>query len=150
MNSLAGGIWHNEFGFDLRDTGRKVNGCPPWRKRVEYEYTADTDHPMTFQESEFCFVQPDTHGTTDMGSVPEMAQWLLIPKDLHNPSFIMHDSACRQRKLYWSSKLNGVYVPCYISSGSAAELLGRCLYAAGYQKRAYIVYHAVKRFGPQW
>jgi len=148
MKSLAGGIWHNEFGFDLRDTGRKRKGFL-WHLRTVYEYTADPDHPMTLQVSECCFVRPDTHGYTDLGSVPEPIQ-IVIPKDLHNPSFVIHDSACREHKLYFSSTLNGVYAGCYISSGSAAELLGKGLYAAGYKIRAYEAYHAVRRFGPQW
>ena len=146
--NLSGGIWHNEFGFDLRDTGRKTKGFL-WHKRTVYEYTADPDYPMTLQASERCFIQPDMHGFTDLGSIPEPIQ-IFLPKDLHNPSFLLHDSACREHKLYFSSKLDGVYAPCYISSSSAADLLGRCLYAAGYTKRSYAAYHAVKRFGPQW
>jgi len=147
--NLSGGTWHNEYGFSLRDTGNKVPGFPSWRRRTLYEYTADYDNPMTLQLGERIFVRPDRHGYTDLGSVPEAIQ-IVIPKDLHNPSFLIHDSATRDHGLYFSSTRDGVYVFCEISSHRAAEILGRGLYAAGYRYRAYLAYRAVRRFGPHW
>jgi hypothetical protein len=147
--NVRGGVWHNPGGFALRDTLRKVPGFPPWRRRTLYEYTADADAPLTF-EINGIFVRPDRHGETDMGSVPELLQALFCPKDLHNPSFIVHDSACREKGLYFASQHEGPYVFCPISSRRAALLLGQCLYAAGYPWRAPVVYRAVRRFGPQF
>jgi len=147
--TLRGGIWHNHYGFTLRDTGRKTRGWPWYRRRTVYEYTADPCHPMTFQFSEHGFVQPDRHGDTDLGSVPEAGQ-VIIPKDLHNPSFLLHDSACREHGLYFASHIEGPYTFCPIPSGRAHHLLGMCLYAAGYVRRAPLVYRAVLRFGPRW
>lgn len=147
--NLSGGEWINPGGFVLRDTLTKVPGFPPWRRRNLYEYAADPVAPMTFRLGSV-FIRPDRHGLTDMGSVPEMLQYLFCPKDLHNPSFILHDSACREHGLYFASQFPGPYTFCPISSVRAAGLLGQCLYAAGYTRRAQIVYRAVRRFGPQF
>ena len=147
--NLSGGKWINPKGFILRDTLTKVPGFPPWRKRTLYEYTADHFKPLTFRLGGI-FIQPDRHGYTDMGSVPEMLQFLFCPKDLHNPSFILHDSACDHHGLYFASRLQGPYTFCPISSRRAARLLGQCLWAAGYTRRAPLVYRAVRRFGPQF
>ena len=147
--TLSGGIWHNPYGFILRDTGRKAPGWPPYRRRTIYEYTADPDAPLTFQFYEHGFVQPDRHGETDLGSVPEGVQFLM-PKDLHTPSFILHDSACREQKLYFSSRLRGPYTACRIEPDRAHLLLGQCLHAAGHTFRAPIAYQLVKWFGPRW
>ena len=146
---LSGGIWHNPYGFTLRDTGRKTQGWPSYRRRTVYEYTADPCKPMTFQFSEHGFVQPDRHCDTDLGSVPEIAQ-AIIPKDLHNPSFLLHDSACVYFGLYFSSHLEGPYTFCQIPSARVHLLLGQCLYAAGYVRRAAVVYRCCRRFGPRW
>lgn len=141
--------WHNPQGFTLRDTGRKVPGFPPWRKRTLYEYRADPDEPLTFQFCDHGFVRPDRHGVTDMGSVPEAAQ-LIVPKDLHLPSFILHDSACRENGLYFSASLDGHYVFCPMPSNRVHRLLGDTLRAAGYTKRAGLVWAFVRTFGPRW
>ena len=146
---LAGGIWHNAQGFTLRDTGRKVRGFPPWRKRTLYEYTADADAPLTLQIGRKCFIRPDRHGETDMGSVPEAAQ-LVIAKDLHLPSFILHDSAYRERKLYFSASLHGEYVAAPITRYRADWLLGVGFTAAGYPIRGRIVMFFVRAFGVRW
>ena len=147
--NLADGKWINPKGFILRDTLTKVPGWPPWRKRTLYEYHADPDAPMTFL-IRGVYIRPDRHGFTDMGSVPEFLQYLFCPKDLHNPSFILHDSACREHGLYVSAELHGPYLFRPVSSIRAAGLLGQCLYAAGYTRRAPVVYRAVRRFGPQF
>jgi len=147
--NLSGGIWHNdkpEYGFTLTDVGYSTAG------RKIYEYQADPEHPMTLQTGHACFVRPDRHGFTDLGSVPWFGRWL-IPVALHPASFILHDSPCHEgenHQLYFASQFEGPYRACYISSGSAVRLLGQGLYAAGYTKRAHVAYHAVKRFGPQW
>ena len=146
---LSGGIWHNEFPLPLVDTGKKKKGWPPYRRRTLWEYTAHPENPLTFQCAESCFVRPDRHFFTDLASIPEVLQ-IFMPKDIHNPSAVLHDSACLYKSLFFSSTLNGVYVKCYISSSSAAELFGKGLYAAGYKVRAYPAWRAVVRFGPKW
>ena len=147
--NLSGAIWHNPYGFHLRDTGDKVPGFPPWRRRTLYEYTAGEHFPMTLQLADTVFVRPDRHGFTDMGSVPEVAQ-LIVPKDLHNPSFILHDSAYREHGLYFSRTLRGDYSFEPVRRQFADAMLGRGLYAAGYTIRARLVYRAVRMFGPRW
>jgi len=146
---LNGGIWHNEFPTPLYDTGKKTDGWPDYRKRPIYKYAANLSKPMTFQVSSTFFVRPRNSFFTDLGSVPEILQ-LIVSKDLHNPSFVMHDDVCKQHGLWFSSTLDGTYVFCKITSERAAEILGMGLYAAGYPKRAQLVYYGVKDFGPQW
>ena len=104
---------------------------------------------MRLQVSEHLFVRPDDNFLSDLGSVPECLQ-LVISKDLHNPSFLIHDYACIHKGLWFSSTLDGVYVFSGIKSERAAQILGIGLYAAGYQKRAHIASMFVKQFGPQW
>ena len=147
--SLKGGQWHNEFPLPLVDTGRRTQGWPWYRQRPVYEYTARDIMPMTFQCGPACFVQPDKHFFTDLLSIPEFLQ-IFLGKDAHNPTAVIHDSACTHHGLYYSSTLDGVYTFCTISYTSAAELLGQCLYAAGYTVRAYPAWRAVRRFGPRW
>ena len=147
--TLRGGIWINAFPIDLRDTGRKTGGFPWYRKRTLYEYTADPCNPPTFCVEPHTFIQPDKHFFTDMGSVPEALQ-AIVPKDLHLPSFILHDSACGHKGLWYADALQGPYIFRRISSREAARLLGMSLYAAGYRYRADLVYRAVRRFGPQF
>jgi hypothetical protein len=147
--NLADGKWFNEFPCPLYDTGKKVPGFPPWRKRTLYEYRANDDAPMTFHIQPDIYIRPDRHGFTDMGSVPEFIQ-LIIPKDLHNPSFVLHDSGCREHGLYFSKRYEGPYTFSPMSSRALAKLLGQGLYAAGYTIRARHVYRAVRRFGPQF
>ena len=146
---ISGATWHNdkpEYGFMLTETGYSDSGRPI------YEYHADAEHPMTLQTSPACFVRPDRHGFTDLGSIPRFARWI-IPVALHPASFILHDSPCRvgeNHQLYFASKIEGPYRECSISYGSAAKLLGKGLAAAGFPKRARIAYHLVKRYGPKW
>jgi len=138
--------WHNPTGYVLRDTGRKCPGFPPWRRRTLYEYTADTLTPATFQFSRLGFVRPDRHGFTDMGSVPELAQ-LIVPKDLHIISFIIHDSGYREKGLYFSSTLNGVYTFALMRRDQVDKLLRWMLESAGYWARGPLVWAAVKAGG---
>ena len=146
--NLQGAIWHNEYGFTLRDAGRKTKGFL-WHKRTVYECTADPIRPLTLQLGPQCYARPDRHGFTDLGSVPEPLQ-IIIPKDLHNPSYVVHDSACREHCLYVATELHGEYVPWYLSSYDAAVVLGKGFYAAGFTNRAYFAAHAVNRCGPQF
>ena len=147
--NLSGGTWHNEYGFTLRDTGRKARGCPPWRKRTIYEYTADHDAPLTYQFCNHGYLRPDKHGFTDLGSVPEILQ-LIIAKDLHNPSFIVHDSGCIYRGLWFSASLYGTYTFCPMGSRRMHELLDDMLTKAGYTRRGALAESGCRAFGPRW
>ena len=140
---LSGGIWHNEFGYSRVDTGRREDG------KAVFEFTLNTDNPMALQVGEHCFVQPDRHGYSNGGNVPWIAQ-CVISEDLHYPSWILHDAACRERKLYFSSHISGPFTECPVSSEQACRIMGMGLYAAGYTKRAYIAYAFVHAFGPHW
>ena len=147
QRTLAGGRWHNAFPVPLKDTGHKVPGWPRWRRRTLYEYTA-ARAPMTFFYMGV-FIRPDRHGFTDLGSVPELLQ-LIVPKDLHCPSFILHDSACREHALYFAHRLDGPYEQRRVHSDDAARFLGAGLYAAGFTCRARLVERLVARFGPHF
>jgi len=143
--NLSGGHWINEYGYHRHDTGRRKNG------RAVFEFTLDEDAPMTFQVSEKYFVQPDRHGFSNGGNVPWIVQWI-IPEDLHNPSWILHDIACADplHRLYFSSSLNGQYVQRRVTSEEAARIMGIGLHAAGHTRRAHVAYRFVKWFGPKW
>lgn len=141
--------WHNAFPFHLVDTGAKVPGFPPYRRRCLYEYTADPVHPATFQVGPQAFIRPDKHCFLDMASNPEILQ-PFVPKDLHNPSFCMHDCACAFHGLWFSQTLDGVYMFFPVSSSTAHELLGMSLESAGYSARGPVVQWAVSTFGPRW
>jgi hypothetical protein len=124
-------------------------GFPPWHRRPIYEYNRHKLTPVTLYVAPGVYVQPDRHFFTDMGSVPELIQYG-IPKDLHNPSFVLHDWPCISHTLYFSSHPEGPYVECPVSSETAARLLGIGIYAAGFPVRARLVYRMVKACGPQW
>jgi hypothetical protein len=141
--------WWNEWAFSLRATGRKVPGFPCWHRRTEYEYTSDAINPPTFHIEPNLFVRPDRHGFTDMGSVPEFIQ-VWVQKDLHLPSFILHDSACRERCLYYSETFDGPYECRPISSRDAARLLGLSLSVSGYPVRGPAIGGIVRAFGPHF
>ena len=145
--------WHNEFPFPVSATGRKVDGFPPWRKRELYEYTAHRSHPATFQFASKGYVRPDRHFFTDAASVPEAAQ-LIVPKDLHWPSFVLHDSGYLKdhnghqgHGLWFSSTLDGEYVWHPVTREEVDRLLRWSLDAAGYPHRARLVWLAVRAGG---
>jgi hypothetical protein len=154
---LSGGMWLYEFtGFTLRDRGFKVRGWPPWHWREMYEFTADPHNPLTFYVKDYLarglpgpYIRRDRHGDTDMGSVPEPVQ-VIVSKDHHLPSYLVHDGACDDHGLWFASEMRGVYIFQRISSATAAMLLGMGFHAAGYPKRGQLVYQMVRCFGPQF
>ena len=143
--NLSGGKWHNEYGYIRRDTGRREQG------KAVFEFTLDTRHPMTLQAGPQCFLQPDRHGFSNGGNVPWIGR-LIVPDDLHWPSFIIHDIICADdlHRIYVSPSLHGEYEPIAVSSKYAAWVMGVGLYAAGYTNRAYFATRAVRMFGPRW
>jgi len=122
---------------------------PPWRVRTEYEFTLDDPNPLTYQHGPQCFIQPDRHGCTDMGSIPEALQ-PLVPKDAFLASFILHDSGCRERGLYFASGYNGPYTFSPIPSARVHALLRECIIAEGGYVRAWPIWALVRMFGPRF
>ena len=146
--NLSGGIWIYQHGFTLAHTGYSAPALFPWRRRRIMEYTADPRNPMTFLINGE-YIRPDRHGHTDGLSVPGTCQ-VIVPSTLHLPSAILHDSACREHCLYAADEFRSEYIKTPITYQHAAFLLGAGLHAAGFPKRAQIVYHAVLWFGPKW
>ena len=142
------GTWINRYGYTLVKTGESRGFL--WWRRTEYEFTLDPDAPMTFAHAEGCYIQPDRHGWTDMGSIPEPLQ-VLIPKDRYLDSYILHDSACREKGLYFSSTLAGPFVFAPMDSKAVHRLLHECILAEGGGRlEAWLIYRAVRRFGPRF
>jgi len=142
-------VWVVDYPIRLDDTGVRIPGWPPWRRRPLYEYNKAGATPVTLQLASDLFVRSDRHFYTDLGSVPELGQ-LVVPKDLHNPSYVLHDSSCLFYGLYFSTTENGEYVFHAISSEAAAKILALGFYAAGYTLRCRLVHRLVRRLGPQW
>ena len=141
--------WINPTGFTMRPTGTRRRVFPPWRVRTEYEFTLDEYAPLTFEATLHCFVQPDRHGLTDMGSIPEALQ-PFVPKDAYLASFILHDSGCRERGLYFASGYNGPYMFCPMPSKRVHALLRECIIAEGGWCRAWPIWALVRMFGPRF
>jgi hypothetical protein len=148
MKALAGGVWHNEFGFTMADTGkrRRVYAL----KRTIYRVTLDADAPSTLQLAEHVFVRFGREPfESDKGTVPFVAEWL-IPRDLHNPTWFMHDYACDNHGLWFASQRDGPYTFCLISSPRAHWIMGVGLTAAGFPVRGAKAWLAVRACGPRW
>ena len=141
--------WVNQTGFTMRPTGTRRRVFPPWRVRTEYEFTLDPNNPLTFHATPDCYIQPDRHGVTDMGSIPEAVQ-PLCPKDAYLASFILHDSGCREHGLYFAEEYNGPYEYRPIDSARVHELLRRCIQAEGGWFRAWPIWAIVRAFGPRF
>jgi len=136
-------------GYTLRHVGFKP-GWPRWHQRAQYEFDLDWKNPLTYRKADRVFIQPDRHGFTDMGSIPEPVQ-LIIPKDRFLASFIIHDSACRERGLYFGSCPVSPFVFAPISSIRAHSLLREMILAEGGAPwQARLVWAAVRAFGPRF
>lgn len=141
--------WINRNGYTLRKTGKTQDGFLWWR-RVEYEFSLDADAPLTYHHADGCYIQPDRHGITDMGSIPEPLQ-AVFPKDRFLDSYILHDSACREHGLYFSSTPAGPYVFAPMDSRRVHRLLRECILAEGGGRlESWLIYQAVQRFGPRF
>ena len=146
----------NPNGYTLRPTGKWEPGAPyllwPFkrRRRKQYEFTLDPQAPLTWQAGVTCYVQPDRHGLTDLGSIPEQLRpWLSINR--FEASFLMHDSACREHVLYFTGTFDGAYVKCHVGSERAHALLRDMVRAEGGNRlTAWLVWRVVRRFGPRW
>ena len=150
----------NPTGYTLRPTGKWEPGAGYLfgltalvgirRRRKQYEFTLDPQAPLTFSRQVGLYIRPDRHGLTDLGTIPEQVE-AIISRSRFEASFIMHDSACRERGLYFSSTFDGPYVFCAISSDDAHRLLRRCIVAeGGWRITAALVHRLVARFGPRW
>lgn len=154
------GTWINPCGYTLRPTGKWRNGMGRllglgalwgwYHKRREYEFTLDPVAPLTFAHPDNYFIQPDRHGFTDLGTIPEILE-PVMPRNQYEPDYILHDSACDHHGLYFSSTLTGPFVFCPISSKAAHVLLGATVRADGASEiQAWAIETAVKRLGPRW
>jgi len=151
----------NPCGYMLRPTGQwewgmgyllGLGALVGWRRqRRQYEVALDPAAPLTLRLHPCnCYCRPDRHGCTDLGSIPEMVE-ALIPRNSKEPSFVIHDSACRERGLYFSRLYDGPYTFCPIDSDAAHRLLGLCVRAEGaWPVTQAAIYRAVRHFGPQW
>jgi len=145
---LEGGVWHNPWGYEIRDTGKRRR---VWTlRRTIYRVTLDADAPTTLQLAERTFVRFGREPfESDKGTVPYPVEWL-IPRDLHTPTWFMHDYACDTHGLWFSSQLNGHYTFCQISSPRAHWIMGVGLTAAGFPVRGAKAWAVVRMFGPRW
>jgi len=152
--------WINPGGYVLRPTGTWEPGAGYLfgltalfgirRRRRQYEFTLYREHPLTFTPEVGVYIRPDRHGLTDLGSIPEQLE-PLFPRNQYEAGYIMHDSACREHGLYFSSHFDGPYTFGQISSRKAAQILKLCTRAEGANRlQAHLIYRAVDRFGPQW
>jgi len=151
----------NPTGYTLRPTGAWEPGMGylfglgalwGWRrKRRQYEVMLDPVTPLTLRVSPCnCYCRPDRHGFTDLGSIPEVVE-SLIPRNCHEPGFLIHDSACREHGLYFSREYDGPYTFCPVNSDTTHRLLGLTVRAlGGWPPTQWAIYNAVRRFGPQW
>jgi len=154
------GQWLNPTGYVLHPTGKWEPGMGylfglgalvGWRrKRRQYEFRLDPVAPLTFEHPNGFYVQPDRHGFTDLGSIPEILE-PFVHRTSYEPSFLLHDSACREHGLYFSSQVEGPFVFCEIGSDAAHRLLRMTTRAEGaWRQMSWAIYQAVYRFGPQW
>lgn len=143
------GTWINPNGFTLRLTGKLIPGFPPWRRRVEYEFRLSRTRPLTYFSDDGRYIQPDRHGCTDMGSVPEFVQGV-VPKDSALRSFILHDSGCRERGLYFAATLAGPYTFLSMPSPEVHAMLRQGVTAERGPWLARSVWCAVRTFGPRF
>ena len=121
------------------------------RKRKVYDFRLDPERPLTlclYPGGWYC--QPDRHEETDLGSVPELCEpWL--PRNSYEDGFVIHDSACHKRGLYFASQIEGPYTFCPIDSDTAHRLLGLTVRAMGaWPITQFAIYRAVRHGGPQW
>ena len=154
------GAWLNLHGYTLRPTGQWEPGAGyffgitalwGWRrKRRQYEFTLDHDMPLTYWHPGGFFIQPDRHGFSDLGSIPEQVE-PLTHRNKFEPSYLMHDSMCRERGLYFSRLALGPFIFCPVASESGHRLLGMCIVAEGGGRiEAEAIWRACRRFGPRW
>jgi hypothetical protein len=153
------GTWHNLTGYTLRNTGCTVPGMGDlcglgalwgWRReRVLYEFTLDAEAPLTFQHPSGFFIQPDRHGYTDLGSVPEVVE-LWFPRNEFEADYIVHDSGCREHGLYVSQIIAGPYTFAPMTSREVHDLLGMTVDARGRPSKARAIRLACLLCGPRW
>jgi len=150
----------NSTGYFLCPTGNFTPGMGyffglgalvGWRRRRrEYEFLLHDSKPLTILINGVIYAQPDRHGFTDLGTIPEIFEpWL--PRNEFEPSFIIHDSTCRHHGLYFSREVDGLYTFTEVSSVWAHDLLGACVLNEGAGKyKSKLVSWAVHFGGPHW
>lgn len=141
--------WINQCGYTLTPTMQYSDGGWLFGKHPVWEFTLSHAHPLTFWSARWrCYIQPDAHGYTDFGTVPWCVGWL---RTYAVRAYIMHDSACRERVLYFATDPEKPFTPQHVSSVDAAALLSDGVAAErGNVRTARLIGRYVRRFGPQW
>lgn len=113
-----------------------------------YEFTLDTQAPLTFRMPDGVRIQPDRHlAETDMGSIPKVAQ-LFIPKDRFLLGFLFHDSGYKHHGLYFCQPREDRFEFRACSQWEIDHLLWRMIGAdKGNAAQRQSVYRAVRTFG---
>jgi len=143
----------NPNGYTTRTTGRFERGFPPWRKRKQFEFTLDESGPLTLccvcDGFEF-YAQPDRHGLTDFGSIPEWFRGI-VSETYAPASFIIHDSACREHGLYFAPTMLGPFKFQGMCSPAVHRLLRLCVVAERENRpMAGLIWAAVRTGGPRF
>lgn len=158
----ARGEWVNAKGYRCVHDHNEIDYLSLFGLRIPYDWTPvwevtlDPAKPLTLRVLPPCappfYIQPDRHGYTNFGSIPDLLQ--LIPgfdRAQYPRAYILHDSSCVRHSVYISSRESGPFVEAPIKSETAHALLCPALRADGAREwRARTIYHAVRRYGPQW
>jgi len=144
--------WVNPKGFtSIIDPDERRRWGLFWSIAVR-EVTLDKDAPLTLRVNDGCYVQPDRHFTSDLGSIPPPLTAIPgLERDRFPKSYLLHDSACDNHGLYFSSTLTGPFVFCEMPSESVHKLLRSSVRAEGGNAvNAAAIYAAVRSCGPRW
>lgn len=146
------GSWINPDGYDLRWKRRVFwpwPGVPSlWRLSI-WEFRLDTKTALTFRHPSGFLVQPDRHrDETDLGSIPP-PQRSLFPADEFFRPYVFHDSGYRDRGFYVDRGQGFVFESW--TRAQVDELLRLMIISdGGTRLRAWVVWSAVRAFGPRW
>lgn len=134
------GRWVNATGYTLR----KIPGS---KNPILYEFTLDLVAPMTLVLDDGRSIRPDRHETTDMGSIPALAQ-LWVPKDSTLLTFVLHDSGYIKGGLYVATRTGErhVFMPMTRAEVDVLMVVGAEAEGAPPVART-VVYYMVRSFG---